>query len=54
MLPVREDLFSVNYVEQVLEKEVGSILTMNHDKMIVHKEEPTTLTGTFKTTPTKA
>jgi hypothetical protein len=35
---LREDLFSTNYVEQVLEKEVGSIFTMNHDKkMIAHK-----------------
>jgi hypothetical protein len=35
---LREDLFYTNYVERILEKEVGSISTINHDKiMIVHE-----------------
>jgi hypothetical protein len=34
-----EDLFYVDYVEQVLEKEARSISTMNHD--VSSAEEPT-------------
>jgi hypothetical protein len=53
-LPIqREDLFYANYVEKVLEKLVGSISTMNHDKMIVHKGANHGI-GTFENTPTKA
>jgi hypothetical protein len=53
---VREDLFCANYtpLEQELEKEVGSISTMNHDKiMIVHKGANHGI-GTFEKSPQKA